>query len=229
MTRALGVHPADDGLIRIPSGAATLDGFRAWARSDHFPETLRASFINREIVLDMSPEETETHNKVKTEVSRGIGTLIRGLDLGEFYGDGTLLTNPAAQLSTDPDALFVTWESFEAGRARLVPRGDRPGPFVELEGTPDWVLEVVSRTSVRKDADWLRDAYHRAGVPEYWLVDARFDPIAFTLLRRRRDRYVATSPRDGWLRSAVFGRRFRLDRQRNRAGRWTYTLHVGPS
>ena len=90
---------------------------------------------------------------------------------------------------------------------------------MELEGTPDWVLEVVSRWTGRKDTEMLRDAYHRAGIPEFWLIDAQYDEISFQILRRRRDRYVAVASRDGWVRSTVFGRSFRLDRRKNRMGR----------
>ena len=214
--------------MRIPAAAATLGGFRAWALSDEYPERGRFSFINGELFIDLSLEETETHNKVKTEVSVGVMNFNKCLDLGEFYSDGTLVTNEAAGLSTEPDGTFVTWEGFDAGRVRLTPRTDRPGQFVELVGTPDWVLEVVSRSSVAKDKRELREAYHRAGVPEYWLVDARFDEVVFQILRRRRDRSVSVAAREGWVRSPVFGRGFRLERRKNRQGRWSYTLEVTP-
>jgi Uma2 family endonuclease len=88
------------------------------------------------------------------------------------------------------------------------------------------VLEVVSQGSVTKDTRSLREAYHRAGVPEYWIIDARSEAIDFQILRYRRDRYVAVSPREGWLRSRVFGRGFLLERQHNRQGRWSYTLRM---
>jgi Uma2 family endonuclease len=210
----------------IPASAATHEGFRAWATSDDFPEKLRASFINQGILIDMSPEELETHNKVKTTIVSVIDWLNRQLDLGDLFSDRTLVSNPDAGLSTEPDGTFVTWASFEAGRVRLVPRKDEPGQYVELAGTPDWVLEVVSRSSVRKDTEWLRASYHRAGIPEYWLIDARFAEVSFQVLRRRRDRSLVVAPRGGWHRSIVFGRSFRLDRRKNRLGGWRYTLEV---
>ena len=216
--------------IRIPISAGTHAGFRAWVTSDEFPEKLRASFINEEIVIDMSPEELETHNKVKTsDYLAHLIHLNQELDLGELFSDRTLVTNPATGLSTEPDGTFVSWASYEADRVRLVPRKNRPGQYIELEGTPDWVLEVVSQSSVQKDTELLRDLYHRSGIPEYWLIDARFDEVSFQILRRRRDRYVAVKPRDGWHRSTVFGRSFRLERRKNRLGRWRYTLDVSPA
>ena len=141
----------DDPAIRIPARAATLAGCRAWALSDEFPKRGRFSFINGELFIDMSPEELEARNKVKTEVVFAIANLDKGLDLGEFYSDGPLVTNEAADLSTEPDGTFVTWRSFAAGRGRLTPLEDRPGQYIELQGPPDWVLEVVSQSSVAQD------------------------------------------------------------------------------
>jgi Uma2 family endonuclease len=110
-----------------------------------------------------------------------------------------------------------------------VPRTDRPGQYVEIEATPHWVLEVVSRSSVLKDTQWLRESYHLAGIPEYWLIDAQYDEVSFQILRRQRYGYVAVAPRGGWRRSAIFGRSFRLDRQKNRMGRWSYSLELTAS
>src|SRR5262245_43573567 len=187
----------DNPSIRIPASAATLAGFRAWATSEGFPERGRFSFIDGELHVDLSPEELDTHNKVKTEVCRVLGNLNRKLDLGEYYSDGTLVTNETAGLSTEPDGTLVTWKSFEMGRVHLGTRQDRPGQYVELVGSPDWVLEVVSRSSATKDTQALREAYHRAGVLEYWIVDARFEEVGFQILRRRRDGYAAVPARGG--------------------------------
>jgi Uma2 family endonuclease len=88
------------------------------------------------------------------------------------------------------------------------------------------VLEVISDSSVVKDAELLRTAYHKAGVPEYWLIDARGESISFQILYHRKNGYAAAPVRDGWQRSRVFGRGFRLDRQRDALGLWEYTLHV---
>jgi Uma2 family endonuclease len=212
--------------IHIPAGATTLAGFRAWVLADDFPEHWHVSYIGGALLIDLGPEEIETHNKVKTEITFAISNLNKEMDLGEFFSRGALVTNETADLSTEPDGTFVTWQSYEAGRVWLTPHKDQPGHYIEVQGTPDWMLEVVSDSSADKDTRSLRETYHRAGIPEYWIIDARFDEIDFQVLRYRRDRYVAVSPREGWLRSRVFGRGFRLERRRNRLGRWSYTLRV---
>ncbi len=219
----------DGPILRIPAQAGTLEGFREWIMSVEFPPHVLISFIDQEIWIDMSPEEIETHNKIKTAVVSPLHSLNEELDLGELFSDRVQLTNTAAGVSTEADAAFVTWRSYRTGKARLVPVKGRQGRYKELEGTPDWVMEVVSQWSVQKDTRKLRAAYHRARIPEYWLIDARGDEIDFQILVWRKSGYVAVAPRDGWYPSRVFGRSFRLERRRNRMGRWQYKLHVAPA
>lgn len=214
------------GLVRVPADAATLQGFRRWATSADFPAGARISYIAGELVIDMSPEELETHNRVKVEVSAVIRNLNVVDDLGLLYGDRTLLTNEAADLSTEPDAIFATWRTIRGHRVVQTPRAGHPGQSLELQGSPDWVLEIVSEYSVPKDSRDLFGKYFVAGIREYWLIDARGDAISFQILKRGRNGFNPVSPQGGWRRSPVFGRRFRLDRKRHPLGPLIYTLHV---
>ena len=136
--------------------------------------------------------------------------------------------NEAAGISNIPDGAFAGWETFAAGRVRLVPREGETDQFIELEGTPHWVLEVVSDSSVRKDTQQLLQAYHRAGIPEYWLIDARGAEIDFQILWHQPQGYTAAPRRGRWQRSRVFRRRFRLVRRRDRIGLWHYQLQIKP-
>ena len=88
------------------------------------------------------------------------------------------------------------------------------------------VLEVVSRSSVKKDTEVLVDAYWEAGITEYWLVDARGDAIEFDILKRGPKGYIATRKQAGWLKSAVFGKSFKLTRANDSQGNPEFTLHV---
>jgi Uma2 family endonuclease len=210
----------------LPRKATSHAGFRRWITSKAFPEQVSPTFVDGEIWLSMSPESLETHNKVKTEFTAALARHVRERDLGEVYADRALVTNVEARLSTEPDFLFVSWARFETGRVTLTRRRQRREEFIEIVGAPDLVLEVVSDSSIRKDLVRLRSAYERAGVPEYWLVDARNDEISFQILILDGDAYRSSAPPDHPQASRVLGARFELRRARNRLGRYAYALEI---
>ena len=218
-------HRPDD-VVSVPRTAFTHEGFRAWALSPEFPPGVRAAFIDGEVVLEMSPEELETHNKVKLEITISIARWVKERDLGEVYADGMLVSSPDAGLSCEPDLSFVSWASFDAGRTRLVTKRGRFDRYVEIEGSPDLVVEVISDSSVRKDRDLLRGAYQRAGIPEYWIIDARDEQVTFEILVNQGDAFVAAAPATDPQPSRVLGGTWRLLRSRNRQGRFSYELRV---
>src|SRR5262249_2854101 len=137
---------------------------------------------------------------------------------------GALLSNEAADISGKPDGMFLANATLESGRVRLV-EGMEVG-FLEVEGSPDMVLEVISPTSVHKDKVTLRQAYGEAGVREYWLVDARQEPLSFDILRHTARGYSATRKQQDWIKSAVFGKAFRLVVHTTPLGHPDYTLEV---
>lgn len=208
----------------VPPTAVTLDGFRAWARSDSYPDQGRITFVNGRLIIDMSPERYETHLKIKTQLAYVIAGIVEQSDMGDFFTDGGFITNSDAGVSNEPDAMFASWESLESGK--LAPPADLPqdGLHIELVGAPDWVCEIVSDSSVEKDTELLWQAYHKAGVAEYWLIDARGDEIDFRLFVWQPGEYVASENQDGWRYSPVFAREFQLTRHRDRLGRWRYEL-----
>jgi hypothetical protein len=86
------------------------------------------------------------------------------------------------------------------------------------------IVEIVSDSSHTKDFVTLRDRYHAAGVPEYWIIDARNDTVHFQVFSRTDQSYVAVAEADHPQQSRVLGRALRIERSRNRAGRWDYQL-----
>ena len=208
----------------VPSDAFEHSGFRAWVKSDDFPSGVRASFVCGEVFLEMSPESIESHNKARQEVTITIGQIARDEGLGKVYMDGALVTNEAAGLSTEPDLTFASWACLDAGRLRFVRKAGRDDDFVEIEGTPDLVVEIVSDSSAKKDLVHLRDAYRRAGIAEYWIVDARGTDLRFEILLLDQGDYRLSAPAGSPQKSSVFARTFTLSRARNRAGRFAYRL-----
>ena len=209
-------------IVRIPARVTDLDSFRRWAQSDDFPETGRICYLNGEVWVDMSKEQFFSHNQVKGEFNVVLGGLTKQERLGRYVPDGMLLSSDQADLSCQPDGAFFSFECLRTGRVKLI-EGVREG-FVELQGSPDMVLEVVSTSSVEKDTVLQPDLYWKAGIQEYWLVDARGDAVKFEILRHSPDGYVSVEAVSSWVASQVFERSFRLTRQTDTLGHPEITL-----
>jgi Uma2 family endonuclease len=207
----------------IPATVHDFESFREWARSPDCPEHLRVAFYNNVLWIDPDMEQIYDHNLIIHRVAMVLGPLVE--DIGIYGGDGVLLSNPEARLSTVPDGYFVSDRAIETGRVRDV-EGKSHG-FVELVGSPEMVLEVVSDSSETKDLVEMRELYWRAGIDEYWLIDGRTGEPVFDILKRGPKGYLATRKQaGGWQRSDVFGGSFRLVRKQRRTGRSVFTLEV---
>ena len=213
-----------DECVHIPPWVTDHASFRRWFHSDEFPEQGRIGFLNGEVYLDMSREQLYSHNQVKTEITRVLAHIAKTEQSGNYFSDGVHLTNVAAELSANPDGVFVSESSFDSEQVRQI-EGVRDG-FVELEGSPDMVLEVVSNSSTVKDYETQRELYWQADISEYWLVDARGEGVEFEILRYTTRGYVAARKNSGWQKSAVFGKSFRLLRSTNKRGNPQFTLEV---
>jgi Uma2 family endonuclease len=213
--------------VHIPRQATRdLAGFRAWAVSPRFPERGRIDFLAGGLEVDMSPEDLRTHGTVKSRIAALLDRLVVDAGLGEVYIDRARISSPRADLSVEPDVVAVFWETLDSGRLRYVPAASgEPDRYIEMEGAPDVVVEVVSNSSERKDLVRLPPLYAAARIPELWLVDVRKKAIRFEIRALGPDGYEAVEPdAEGWRSSPRLGRGFRLMRQEIRPGRWIYRL-----
>ena len=212
--------------VEIPLDLRSLAEFRRWALSEDFPERGRIDFLAGRIEVDMSPEDFFCHGTLKVELIRVLSQRVKDAGSGHLVTDRTRVSCPDADLSAEPDIVFVSNETLATGRARLVPAATgESGRYVELEGAPDLVVEIVSDRSVVKDTRRLPEAYFKAGVQEFWLADARSEQVVFLIHRRGEASYQAVeADSDGFQSSAVLGRRFRLDGERDARANWTFDL-----
>jgi Uma2 family endonuclease len=222
--------PSDrEAQAAVPEYVVDLASFRHWAHSESFPERGTISFLAGEIDVDMNAEEIETHNKVKRDLAGGLWTYLNAVNTGELLADGVLLVNEAANLSTEPDLLFCRWDSLRSGRVQYTESVEDSDRLVEVRGTPDVVVEIISRYSVRKDTKILPSLYFAAGIPEYWLIDARGKKIDFRMQVRAADGYEAVAPdADGYRTSPMLEQAFLVTREQNPVGRFRYRLHYRP-
>jgi len=216
--------------VEIPLNLRSLGEFRRWTLSDDFPQRGRIDFLLGRIEVDMSPEDFFCHGTLKVELIRVLSQRVKDAGSGHLVTDRTRVCCPDADLSAEPDIVFVSHHTLQSGRARLIANATgQPGRYVELEGAPDLVVEIVSDRSVVKDTVRLPEAYFKADVGEFWLADARSEQLVFLIHQPTPSGYRPIEPDSkGFQASGVLGCRFRLDARRDSQGNWTFDLVERP-
>lgn len=216
--------------IEIPLSIRCLADFRRWATSQGYPERGRIDYLAGSIEVEMSPEDFFCHGTLKGEIYARLHDRVKRLGLGHVVSDRTRVSCPAADLSVEPDIVFLSHDSLGTGQVQLVPKaGEGPGRYIEVEGPPDLVVEVVSDASVIKDTRRLPELYFRAGVLEYWLADARGAELLFRIHRRGPSAFEAVVPdAEGFQASSLFSCAFRLEGTRDDRFHWAFDLRERP-
>lgn len=213
-----------DGKISVPCWVVDIDSFRRWSDCDDFPQEGQVWWLCGEVWADMSKEQVFTHVLAKSEFAFTLTNLVKKKGRMGLLIVGGMLTNDAADFAGNPDATFISNDTLRSDRIRLLEGKD--GGYTELQGAADMVLEVVSDSSVDKDDVTLRQAYWEAGIREYWLVDVRKSPSVFDILHHTSRGYATRRKKDGWVKSEVFGKHFRLSRSTNALGHPEFSLQV---
>ncbi len=80
-------------------------------------------------------ENLYRHNGVKTQFTIRLGALVESLGRGIWISDGMLLRNSSADLSTEPDGMFVSYDALRSGRVQRI-EGESAG-CLQLHGSPE--------------------------------------------------------------------------------------------
>jgi Uma2 family endonuclease len=219
------IAPGFDAL-EIPAWVVDFPSFLRWVQSGDMPEKPAVHFIDGEPWVDFSMEEVNSHNQLKATIHSVLFLLAAAEDLGTYFPDGMRLTNEDAEFSCEPDGMFVSHATLEAGGVTFRAGETTQGRMTEAVGTPDTVMEIISPSSEEKDTDRLFRNYHAAGIPEYWLIDGRGAEVRFDIYKRGAKGYTATRKSAGWVKSVAFGKSFHLVRLPERRGIARYSLEA---
>ena len=144
-----------------PAGRLSFEEFLEWA-----DEHTLAEWVDGEVQF-MSPT-SRRDQKLLLFLIKVLGHWIEQNNLGELHSETFLMRlSGAVRRGRLPDLLFVAREHLD----RLRP--------TYLDGPADLVIEIVSPDSVERDRKDKFGEYERAGVPEYWLLDALAERAEF--------------------------------------------------
>lgn len=124
------------------------------AYDDEISAKIRTEIIDGKIIM-MSPRPRISHNRACTAISRELSSYLKGKQC-EAFSDGV-------DVFLDEKNRFIPDVMIVCNRDIIRDDG--------IHGAPDLVVEVLSPTTARFDRGRKKDAYEKAGVREYWIVD----------------------------------------------------------
>lgn len=135
----------------------TIVGKRKYTYEDYLktPDDIRYELIEGELI--MTPSPVTRHQRISGRLFALIFTFVRDNNLGEVFAapyDVVLDEYNVFQ----PDILFIS-------KDRLNIITDK-----NVQGSPDFIIEILSESTVYRDAIQKKRRYARSGVKEYWIV-----------------------------------------------------------
>lgn len=134
------------------------------------------------VIYMASPDSPETAD-VNGFLHTLLNYFVRKRGLGKVYGPRSafrLFPGSDEPYAPEPDVAFVRAERVRLWKGSI------------YQGPPDLAVEIVSPDSIDRDATIKRDAYERAGVREYWIIDILESRC--TLLRLEAGAYREVRP-----------------------------------
>ncbi|MBI5242462.1 MAG: Uma2 family endonuclease [Elusimicrobia bacterium] len=112
----------------------------------------------------MTPAPSTRHQKIVGNLARFLGDHVALTKAGEVFVSPTDVVLSDLDV-VQPDLLFVC-----AARASIITEKN-------IQGPPDFVIEIISETSRKTDETIKRKLYERYGVREYWIVDPELETV----------------------------------------------------
>ena len=119
----------------------------------------------------MSPSAPLNHSHFIMELATTINIYLRRHKCGYVFTDDVDVHLPDGNFF-QPDLCVVTNEN-----AGILSRRNA------IYGAPDMVVEVLSRSTKKRDLTVKKDSYEACGVKEYWIVDPYYKSIDVYILR----------------------------------------------
>jgi Uma2 family endonuclease len=161
---------------RLPGSRLSRKQFNAWLERLPASDGNHYELIHGRIV--MTPPADFFHASIGSVINHRLRAHVERHALGRVLDASAGYDLPSGD-TLEPDVSFVSKERLAAG-----PRPER-GRHARI--VPDLVVEILSRSTHRRDRTVKKTVYAANGVREYWLVDP--DARQVTVLRRRDERF----------------------------------------
>ena len=132
------------------------------------PGDERYELLDGELILIASPNMA--HQDVVINLGTPLSVFVKEGNLGKLYFAPTDVLLSETEV-VQPDILFISKER------------EHIRTPANIQGTPDFIVEIISPSSARRDWGYKRELYARHEVKEYWIVDPANRIVSVMLLR----------------------------------------------
>ncbi|MEL6537956.1 MAG: Uma2 family endonuclease [Bacteroidota bacterium] len=126
------------------------------------------------IAYNMTPAPNRRHQELLSALFLLIGPGIKGKNCHIYTAPFDVRLPQVGESADETDTVVQPDLSVFCGKDRLDDKG--------ATGAPDWVIEILSPSTAKKDMTVKTMLYQKHGVNEYWLVDPEKEEITVNLL-----------------------------------------------
>jgi len=147
--------------MRIPLGSP--DKHYTYGDCKTWPEDERRELIEG-TAWDMSPAPNRCHQEIFGELFRQIGNFLENNPCKVYAAPfDVLLPGPGEYKEDDVSTVVQPDISVICDAGKLTDKG--------CTGAPDWIIEILSPNTSKKDFSIKFNLYQNRGVKEYWIAD----------------------------------------------------------
>jgi len=166
---------------------------KVWTYDDYLalPEDDGNRYEIIEGVLYATPmPPTGDHQTALYELARQMGNFVVEHDLGKLIGAPFSVHLSQESRPVEPDLLFISKAQWQKG-------------LKFFEGAPDLVVEFLSNSTRKLDRTVKFNAYEKAGVLEYWIVNPVTESVELWVLKEGAYEFMGEYQGDAVIRSTV--------------------------
>jgi len=112
----------------------------------------------------VTPAPLTKHQRISVNIVAALHRHCQSTKAGRVFSAPTDVIFTETDV-VQPDVLFVTH-----ARSHIITREN-------IQGTPDFLIEILSEATRRRDERLKRTLYEQHGVQEYWIVDPELDSV----------------------------------------------------
>ena len=133
------------------------------------------------VAYNMTPAPNRRHQRISMRLTIILGIGLKGSGCHPYAAPFDVRLPEAGETAEDTYTVVQPDLSVFCGKERLDDKG--------ATGAPDWVIEILSPSTAKKDMTVKTLLYQKHGVKEYWIVDPEKEEVTVNIYNAQTGRF----------------------------------------